>query len=234
MFAYNDPDARSPNIPSVQAIGRAYEKFQAVGDMFTLNPVTPKLIMKSVAELASITSVGNNLFRGLEMYTMEELTSAKGNMKGSKYDVGQFAWQALGGFKSRDDFNSRVINEIKYDIDKKIKVAAETYNRRISNNANTPEEAMKYINMSASMLVQEGIYSNTEMQKVFKMIIAEQKRKFTGNEMDNLFTWIKQSDSKSADMNKIKSYLGEHSDPIVRDAISYADGKPLKPLFKED
>ena len=234
MFAFNDPDARSPNIPSVQAIGRAYEKFQAVGDMFTMNPVTPKLIMKSVAELASVTSVGNNLFRGIEMYTMEELTSAKGNMKGSTYDVGQFAWQALGGFKSRDDFNSRVINEIKYDIDKKIKIAAETYNRRISNNAKNPEEAMKYIKMSSSMLVQEGIYSNTEMQKVFKMIIAEQKRKFTGNELDNLFTWIRESDSQSADMNKIKSYVGEHSNPIVRDAISYADGKPLKQLFKED
>jgi len=233
-FMINDPDARSPNIPSVQALGRTYEKVQAVYDMFTMQPVTPKLVMESVASLASVTSVGNNLFRGIEMYTMEELTSAKGNKKGSKYDVGQFAWQALGGFKSRDDFNSRVINEIKYDVDKKVKIAAETYNRRISNNAKTPEEAMKYIQLSASMLVQEGIYSNTEMQQVFNMIISEQKRKFTSNQMDNLFSWIKQSDSKSADMNKLKSLLSEHSDPVVRDAISYADGKSQKQIFKEE
>lgn len=228
-------DVQAPNIPSVKAGGRVLEKIQQVSDMWKFNPVTPELLVDSVATLSEVTSMGSNMFKMTQMLAYDDIVSNYGRKKGIDTTLTD-AVAKSAGFNTRMEARQRVQKELQRDIETRIKEATDEYDRMIRNNLKKNPEGnfMKYINMSMSMLEQQGIFSGTEMDRIINGVIKRHNDSFKNNETDNLINWVRQSDSQSPDMQKLISLFASHPDPLVRETAEFLKGKPQKQLFNEE
>lgn len=235
-FASGDSSARAPNIPSVKAASRALEKIQAVGDMFKMNPVTPELIMDSVVKLTEMTSVGTNVSKAMLYYSMQDIVTNYGNKKGLGFDLTDAIMQTLG-FRTRAEIDQWRQQELKRNIDARISDEIENFDRIIQNNLKAGPESFeavaKYINMMISILEQEGVYSGTEMDRIVKGVIEKDRRRFESDETNTLINFVRSTDSKSPDVQKLISLFSSHSNEVVRDTAKFLNGYPQQQLFED-
>lgn len=218
-FVAGNRDVESPNIPSVKAATRVYEKIQKVGDMWKMNPVTPELIIDSFSTLAEITSAGNNAKKALYFLTLDDLTTNYGNSRGISFTAADAVFQTLG-FPSRAAVQQYKQDELKRDIEVRIKEETENLDRIMRNilkdGPEQSEQFYKHMNVLISGLEQGGLYSSTEMDRIVNGLIAKDAKRFSENKTDSLLNYVMSTDSKSPDIQKLVSLFQDHPDPEVR------------------
>lgn len=236
-FISGDPDARAPNIPSVQALSRVWEKAQKATHLFRYQPVTADSLKDSLATLTEVTSFGSNTMKMLSMLAYEDIVTNYGKSKGIAPKVSDAVWQSLG-MKTRAEADQWRQKELMRNVDERIKEASQDMTTIISNiMSKDPDNADKFfgtLNQLISILEQSETFSPSEMDRIVERVVKEDANRYKNNETDTIIGWIQKTDSKSPDVQKIISLFGSHPDPVVRELVDILKGKPLKPIDEEN
>lgn len=235
LIAVGSDDARAPNVPSVKAIGRVFEKFNDVKNMFTMNPVTPELLGESLVKLTEITSVGNSVGRALEQYAAQQILTKDGRRRGIPSDTWDAVFKSMG-FNTRAEIDLYVAKQLARDEQGLISDAVDHYYSVIKSNIKGEDDfkkAASLINQSMSMMEQAGVFDANQMLKIKKAVISKIQSDYKANESYTIMKYINTMDPESERSRQIKERFRNHPDPIVQQSIGILDGKSMKSFLEE-
>lgn len=225
LWIAGSEDAQAPNIPSVKAIGRTFEKVNDVKNMFIYNPITPELLVSSVARLSEITSAGNTWGKAMDYLTNEQILTKDGRRTGIDVNQNTAYIKAFTGFQTREELNQWKIKEVQRDEGARIQDAVDHYNQVILSQRPTDmAEAIKYINMSLSKLEQTKTFDVNQMYKIKKGIINAQRKKFGATQENTIHRWIYSLDPESKERRQAINRLKDHKDEKIQEAIKIIEG----------
>lgn len=236
-FVTGDPRVQKPNIPSVSVGIRAYERFQSAADIFAYNDVTGDSFLKSIGEIAQITSAGNNFTKAMTALAGEDLVTKNGYNKDLKLTTGE-AFAQMAGFKTRRELDQWKIEELKMTREYRITQAVDGFDKEIIHvlkNEPSPEKFFAMINMQMSAMEKTGKFSSGEMDRIVKGIMERDRRRFDSDKTTSLINYIMNTDAMDADMRNIINRFSASGDPVVKDLVKRIkeNSKPQQDIFKE-
>ncbi len=174
-------------------------------NIFAYNEVTGDSFLKSIGEIAQITSAGNNFTKAMTALAGEELITKNGYNKDLKLTTGEAIAQ-MAGFKTRRELDQWKIEELKMTREQRITEAIDGFDKEIIHvlkNEPSPEKFFGIINMQISAMEKTGKFSPGEMDRIVKGIMERDRRRFDSDKTTSLINYIMNTDAMDADMRNI-------------------------------
>lgn len=221
QIAMGSPDARAPNIPSVKAIGRTFEKLDDVKNMFIMNPVNAETLTKSVGKLFEITSAGNNAMRALQYYAAEQILTKDGRRRGISITGKEAFFKGVFGFNTEQEIDQYIARQLQRDEQDLIKDGIDDGYDIIMSNVKSEKDFAKVaplINQYFSIMEQGGVFDTNQMLKIKQGIMSKMKGAYINNESYTLYKYIMVDLSGNKEKQRKAAFrLKDHPDPIIRE-----------------
>ena len=228
QYVGGDNDAPAPRIPSVQVLTSVVDKINAVTAILKYEPINTETLGKVLVEAGSFTSLVNNANKAWMYYNAGEVIDKKGRKKGISID-GVEALLQTAGFKTRAEANQWAATEISRDADDRIKGQIEDFDEDMMNVLKQdPDNFDKYLqvlNFQTNLMVENGVYTPLEMDKIMSGVIAKQASRVESDEAINLISWVLNRDVIGDQERLFISKFRNHPDPKVKEMVELLDNQ---------
>jgi len=230
-----DRQAQAPNIPFNKAVGRIMESVSKAENIFKYRDVTGDSMFEVMPALLEATSLGSNLAKARRAWRMQDLYTKNGFAKGLEITKTDAFWQALG-FSTFKEAELRRGEELKRSSQQRVKDAISdldgVFVDIFTGSRADAETKFKLLNFEMNLLRQEGNFSGSELNEIYKEVLSRQAARATTTRTGSLFTYLLNSDGRGEDMQSIVNILKnvKKNDPVLQDYYDMIVNRKLSPI----
>jgi len=230
-----DRQAQAPNIPFNKAVGRIMESVSKAENIFKYRDITGDSMFEVMPALLEATSLGSNVSKARRAWRMQDLYTKNGFAKGLEITKTDAFWQALG-FTTFKEAELRRGEELKRSAQQKVKDAISDLDSVFidvfTGTRADAETKFKLLNFEMNLLRQEGNFSGSELNEIYKEVLSRQAARATTTRTGSLFTYLLNSDGRTEDMQSIVNILKnvKENDPVLQDYYDMVVNRKLSPI----